>query len=300
MSKDKNNQEVDLSKYKDLNGLSVGKMEFGLWLSENRGRIMKIVIIGLIALSVFFFVYSSYNYAVYFLTGSTQEDAIALIKSNVTSQRNVTADFVVSAPQIFKSGEAYDLVVSIKNPNDKFYANFTYCFLNGSQELACGSNFIMPGEEKYVSVLGQKIDTAALTVSFKFNTTSWRRVDTHIIPDWNSLANSRLNFYFEGINLSLANESGLSEQIGLDSLEFTVTNRTSYGYYEVPLSISFYSGSELVGVNRYIMKSFLASESRFVRLSWLGGLSGVTRTEIRPELNLSDDSIYLNYQGAKQ
>ncbi len=217
MAKDKNNQEVDLSKYKDLSGLSVEKMEFGLWLSENRSRIMKIIVFGLIAISVFFFVYSSYNYVVYFLTGSIQNDALALIKSNVASQRNVAADFVVSAPQILKSGEAYDLVVSVKNPNDKFYANFSYCFMNGGQNLVCGSNFIMPGEEKYISALGQKIDSAALALSFKIDTISWRRVDTHTIPDWGSFANSRLNFSLEGINLALANESGLSEQVGLDS-----------------------------------------------------------------------------------
>jgi hypothetical protein len=299
MSKDKNNQEPDLSKYDDLNSLSLKKMEFGLWLSENRAKIMRIVVIFLIAVSAFFFIYSSYNYVFYFLTGSTKEDVLALTKSNVTSQRKVTQDIIVSSPQIFKSGEAYDLVASVKNPNDKFFANLGYCFVINEKNVFCGSDFIMPGEEKYLLALGQKIDSVSPLLSFKLTSTSWQRVDAHKIPDWDSFSRSRLNFSFESVNLALANESGLSEKIGLDSLEFTVTNRTSYGYYEVPLVIAFYRGSELVGVNRYVVKNFLAGESRPVRLSWLGGLGEVTRTEIKPELNLPDDSIYLKYQGTQ-
>ena len=297
MSKDKNNQEPDLRKYDDLNSLSLKKMEFGLWLSENRAKIMKIVVILLIAISIFFFAYSSYNYVVYFLTGSSKEDALALTRSNIISQRKVATDIVIGSSHIFKSGEAYDLATSVKNPNDKFFANLGYCFTVNEKDVFCGSDFIMPGEEKYLLALGQKIDSVSPLLSFKLTSVSWQRVDAHTIPDWGSFSRSRLNFSFENVNLALANESGLSEKIGLDSLEFTVTNRTSYGYYEVPLVIAFYRNSELIGVNQYVVKNFLAGESRPVRLSWLGGLEGVTRTEIKPELNLPDNSIYLKYQG---
>jgi len=297
MAKNKNSQDIDLSKYDDLNGLSVSKMNFGLWLSENRAKILRIIVICLIAISAFFFVYSSYSYVVYFLNNSTSKDLTSLVKSNIVSQRNVVSDIIVSVPQIFRSGEAYDLVVTIKNPNDKFFAHFNYCFNIEGRSPFCGSGFILPGEEKYVVALGQKIETDQPAVSFKINNPSWQRIDTHKIVDWNTFAGERLNFSLENVNLALANESGLSEKVGLDSLDFTVTNRTAFGYYEVPLLISFYRDSELVGVNRYVVKNFLAGESKLVRLSWLGGLPNVTRTSVRPELDLSDDSIYLKYQG---
>jgi len=297
MAKNKNSQEIDLSKYDDLNGLSVNKMNFGLWLSENRAKILRIIVICLIAISAFFFVYSSYSYIVYFLNGSTSNDLVSLVKSNIVSQRKVVSDIVVSSPQIFKSGEAYDLVVTIKNPNDKFFAHFNYCFNIEGRSPFCSSAFALPGEEKYVVALGQKIETDSPAVSFKIDGISWQRVDTHKILDWNTFAGERLNFSLENVDLALADESGLSEKVGLDSLDFIITNRTSFGYYEVPLSIAFYRDSELVGVNSYVVKNFLAGESKSVRLSWLGGLPNVTRTSIRPELDLSDDSIYLKYQG---
>ncbi len=297
MAKNKNSRDIDLKKYDDLGGLSVDEMNFGLWLSENRAKILKIIVVCLIAISAFFFIYSSYSYIVYFLSGSTSKDLVSLVKSNVISQRKVVSDIIVSAPQIFRSGEAYDFVVTIKNPNDKFFAHFNYCFNIEGGSPFCGSSFVLPGEEKYVFALGQKIAAGQPVVSFKLESVSWQRVDSHKIVDWNTFAGERLNFSLENVNLALADESGLSEKIGLDSLDFTIINRTAFGYYEVPLSIAFYRDSELVGVNRYVVKNFLAGESKSVRLSWLGGLPNVTRTSVRPELDLSDDNIYLKYQG---
>jgi len=297
MSKDKNTHEIDLNKYRDLDGLTLKKMNFGLWLSEHRARITKLFIAFLVAISAFFFIYSSYSYIKYFLTSSSKEEEAANTQASVVSQRNLAADIVVGAPQIFRSGDNYDLVVLIKNTNDKFAAHFQFCFFSSETSINCGSGFIMPSEEKYVLALGQKIDSGAPQVGFKITDTAWQRIDNHAIPNWNSYANERLNFNFENIRLAPANESGLSEKIGLDSLEFSVTNRTNYGYYEVPFNIAFYNGNELVGVNRYIVQKFLAGETRTVRLSWLGGLSNNTRTEIRPELDLLNNNIYLNYKG---
>lgn len=299
MSKDKNTPDIDLSKYKDLDGLSLKKMDFGLWLAEHRAKIMKIFIIFLIAISAFFFIFSTYNYVRYFVTSTSKDDDIAATLLNVVSQRNLASDIVAGAPQIFPSGDNYDLVVLVKNPNDKFTANFQFCFYVEQREVACSSGFLLPSEEKYVLALGRKIDAGAPQVSFKITSTSWQRIDNHAIPNWESYANERLNFSFENIQLAPANLSGLSEKIGLDSLEFTVTNRTNFGYYEAPFNIAFYNGTELVGVNRYIIKNFLAGESRTVRMSWLGEIGGNTRTEIRPELNILDSAIYLNYQGAQ-
>lgn len=299
MAKDKNDQEIDLNKYKDLDGLSLKKMNFGLWLSESRGKIMKIIIILLIALSAFFFIYSSYNYFIYFLVGDNKESEIAFSNSSVLSPRKVVSELIISEPKIFKSGETYDLVTLLKNPNDKFIGTFEYCFSGNEKIINCSGSFILPGEEKYVFSLGQKIDDAS-TIVFKVNNMVWQRVDNRQIPNWSSFASNRLNFGLENINLALARESGLSEKLGFNSLEFTINNRTAFGYYEVPLSIALYSGSELVGFNSYVLKDFLAGETKNVRLSWLGGLENVSRTEIRPVLNILDDSIYLKYQGSPQ
>ena len=45
MAENKNGPEIDLNKYKDSEGLSIQKMNFGLWLAENREHISKTFII---------------------------------------------------------------------------------------------------------------------------------------------------------------------------------------------------------------------------------------------------------------
>ncbi len=299
MSKDKNNQEIDLAKYRDPSGLSLKKMNFGLWLSEHHKKIMNFIVFGLIALSAFFFLYSTYNYIVYFVEKPNAAEEAANVNSSVSSQRDLITDLKVSSPQIFHSGETYDLVAKISNPNDKFSGQMQYCFQINGVDSSCGSEFILPAEEKYVFALGTKVSAVSPVVSFNLKTISWQRVDNHLIPDWASFYNARINFKIDDINLAAAGQSGLSEKVDLDSLEFKITNRSPFAYYEVPLKIAFYSGTELVGVNSYVVQNFLAGEARSVHLSWSGGFGSVTRTEIKPNLNLLSDNIYLKYQGAQ-
>jgi hypothetical protein len=300
MSKDKNNHEIDLSKYEDPGGLSIKGMNFGLWLSENRKKIEKIIIIFLIALSAFFFIYSSYNYIIYFLHSSAEEsDTANLVNSNITSQRDVASDMVIKTPQIFKSGGTYDLAVDVTNPNNKFSGNFQYCFIVNKADTGCGNGYILPGEEKYIFSLGQKLDTDSPTVSFEIRSISWKRIDSHTITDWNSFANGHLNFSLKDIKFTPAGSGTSGGTNSLSSLEFSITNLTDYGYYSVPLNIAFYNGSELVGANIFVVNNFLAGEERAVRLNWVSGISEASRIEIRPNLNILDDSIYLKYQGVQ-
>jgi len=300
MSKDKNNHEIDLSKYEDPGGLSIKGMNFGLWLSENRKKITKIIIIFLIALSAFFFIYSSYNYIVYFLHSSTEEsDTASFVNSNITSQRDVASNLTIKTPRVFKSGETYDLTVDITNPNSKFSGDFQYCFVVNKTDIGCGNGNILPGEEKYIFSLGQKIDTDSPAVSFEIRNISWKRIDAHAIADWSSFTNERINFSLKNIKFTPAGSGVSGGKNSLSSLEFSITNLSNYGYYKVPLNIAFYNGSELIGANTFVVNNFLAGEEREVRLNWLSNISRAGRIEIRPSLNILDDSIYLKYQGAQ-
>lgn len=295
MSKNKNSHEIDLSKYKDYNGLSLGKLNFGLWLSERRANITKLFIFFLVALSAFFFIYASYNYIIYYLNTPSEEDEKLVSKSVVSSPKNQVSDLIISNPYVFKHQESYDFAALIKNPNGKFSAYFEYCFELGEGEIFCANSFIFPNEEKFVKIIGQKSTSTALSASLAINNINWQRVDAHQIPDWGEFFNSRLNFSLENILLTPNNTA----ENNLSTLSFSITNRTPYSYYEMPLSINFYKDNELVGVNKYIVKDFITGDKRNIRLTWKGLLLGVTRTEIRPEINLLDESVYLKYQGLK-
>lgn len=297
MAKDKNsNPDKDLEKYHDEGGVSLRGMSFGLWLAENRRRIGKIIVVLLFALCAFFLVYSAYGYITYFLAGDpeAQSDASNLAKS----PRQLTEDIQLSGVQVFKSDGHYDLTARTVNPNTKFLSKFEYCFRQDGLDVACGADFLLPGEDKYILALARDLNGSAAGVSFVITSNSWQRIDSRQIPDWASYAASRLNFAVSDISLSLAGASGSLDRDGLNSLSFNIANQTAYAYYEAPLNILIYSGSELVAVNRYSLNNFLAGDSRSISLSWVGDLRGASRAEIKPAINILDENVYLKYQGA--
>lgn len=293
MSKDGNlEKDINLDRFDD-GGVSMREMKIGLWLAERRQLIIKLIIIFLIAISAFFFVFSTYQYVQYFLAGDPSDQFDANL--GVMSPRKVTEDLVVGSLQSFPSGEKTDLAVLVTNPNPKFAANFNYCFRAAEADLECGAGYVMPGEEKYVLSLGRP--GAGEGVFFEITEVYWRRIDPRQFGEWSDYAAKRLDLRVSDLEFSPAARSGLSEKVALNSLNFTITNNTPYGYYQAPISILFYSGTRLAGVNRYLVENFRPGEKRTVNLSWPGDLASVTKTEIKPDINILDDSIYLPYRG---
>lgn len=296
MSKKENlEQDIDLNKYDDQSGVSLKEMDFGLWLAENRQKFLKLLTGILIALCAFFFIYSTYNLIIYYLSGDPNMDL--LIDNTPTSPRQLTTDLEISPLEAFAGENNYDLAIKLNNPNDKFLATFDYCFALADTDLNCGTSFILPNEEKYILNLGQTLDGNSNQLSFKINAIFWQRVNSHDIPDWAAYRQERLNFIVNNLDFSSGQANSLSSKLSLSDLEFSIDNSTPYGYYEVPLNILLYNGENLVGVNRYILKNFLSGSKRDIKMSWTGSLPNVNRVEVQPDLNIVDENVYAKYQG---
>ena len=296
MSKDKNNSlDESLKGYEDPSGLTVKEMNFGLWLAQNRQKILKSIIIALILISAGLFTYSTYHFINYFRAGDPNKQI--LVDNINTSPRQLTEDLELSPISVFVSGERYDLAVKVKNPNAKFMATFNYCFTQGENNIFCGTGFILPGEEKYILSLGRNNLSGLSNVSFQLADIFWQRINPHQISDWDDFAAGRLNFAIFETDFAAASDSGLSDRISLNTLSFSVKNDTPFGYYEVPFNIILFSGSEIVGVNRYFVNDFIAGETRQVKISWPGNFRSVNRVEVMPELNIIDENVYSKYRG---
>ncbi len=294
MIKDENSKrDINLKDY-DSGGVSLWKMSFGLWLSENRQLMLKILTTGLIFISAFFFIFSTYQYVRYFMVGDPNDDVSA--DNLVFSPRKVTDDLVIAPLQVFPAGGKIDLVAPISNPNDNFMATFRACFRQGDKEISCQTDFILPAEDKHLVALGLALDnTSGLT--FSVEEIFWRRISTRQITDWPTFLKERLQFSVTNLKFLPAHRSDLSSQVDLNSLNFSLTNNTSYGYYQVPLTLLFYNKTQLVGINRYVLNDFLPGQQREVNLSWTAPLASVDRVEVKPSVNIMDDTVYLLYNG---
>jgi hypothetical protein len=271
-------------------------MNAGLWLSEHRKLITKAITIFLIIISAFFFIYSSYGYIIYFINGKidNQEEV------QVLSPRNVVAPIEVAPIEVFKSGEKYDLAVRVKNPNDNFSAEFSYCINQGDAEVYCDEGFMLPLDNKYLLALATTVNPTNANLVFTIKEIFWVRTNRTEIPDWNAFLLERVNFEIAEVKFLSASKSGLSENLRLNSLEFNALNLTPYSYYQVPFNIFFYAGSELVGVERHVATDVMAGENRQIKISWSGDLGNVSRIEIIPQINVNDKDVYSKYQGLGQ
>lgn len=290
MDKDKNFEENRLRSYDDPSGVSWREMHFGLWVAEHRRLITRAVTVFLILISAFFFIYSTYAYIIYFMRGPIDNQP----ENQVVSPRNVVDNPVLEAVKVLSRGDDYDLAVKITNPNDNFWADFSYCFYQGGNQIGCDKSFLLPAEEKQIMLLGSKI-TSSAGVTFKIEDIFWSRLNRREIPDWPLFLAERTDFVVSNVEFLNANKSGLSELVKFNTLEFSIYNHSAYNYFEAPLEILFYSGSQLVGVERHLINNFMAGETRKVKISWPGDIGNVDDIKITPRIHILKSDVYLRY-----
>jgi len=296
MPKEENlNQEIDLKKYDNSDSPSLKELNFGLWLSEKRKKIRQLFIIGLIVISGGLFIYSIYNYFIYFTSPDINKQSV--VEGTIQSPKNLVNDLEISPLNIFSNSKNSDLAVKLRNSNDKFMANFTYCFTETGENLICGNGSIMPSEEKYVLALEQNITTGSGNINFVISNISWQRIDAHSIPNWSDYANDHLNYLVNNLEFNSAQSNNLVNRNNLNTLSFFIENQSAYSYYQLPLNLLFFNGDNLVGVNRYFLQNFLGGEKRNIKISWAGNLPTVNQTKVQADINLMDKNVYLQYQG---
>lgn len=299
--KNRAKSEIDLKKYEDLDGLSLREMNFGLWLSLHRRRIFKLVVIFLIIACAAMFIYSTYNYLFYFLYGRQADQDLTngltteQIGSQAYTEANTPQNLNIGTVSIFSVKGKYDFLVPLKNLNPKHSGTFNYCFQDSAgNNFVCGDSFILPGAEKYLVLAGKELDSAPVSAKLVITKIFWQRLNAHTIPDWQSYSGPRLDLPVSAVKYSAADTSA---KTSFHTLTFKIKNNTPYNYARVPLDIVLFNGSLPTGVNSYNVDNLLSSESREINLSWPSAGERVSNVEVKPDLNILDNQVYLPYTG---
>lgn len=304
---DQNNNKIDqqmksrVENYRDIEGISTKSLNLGLWYVEHRRHMRLALIIFLIAFSGVTWAYTIYGFAYYIAQGMKNDDALLaeLVKGGSIGheyvEQTAAKNLTYFAPLAFYTNGKYDFAAEVKNPNQKWWAEFDYYFSSGSSKTKVERGFILPGEDKFVLSLAQDVPSGQ--AQFIVENISWRRISQHKIPDWQDYYDSHLNFQNKNAAFAQASQSGLSEKLNLNQLSFTTTNKTAYNYWEARFSILLYSGSTIVGVNQYTISDYMSGQSRDVNMSWPGNFGRVDKVEIIPDLNIMKDGIYIEYEG---
>jgi len=259
--KDSVKKDLDLNKYEDLEGMTLNKMKFGLWLSLNRKRIWRFIIIALIAISALMFVYSIYNYAYYFLYGRQADknllNEITSYQVDLNTYRDVNSpkDLVIGSISTFSVQGEYDFLIPLTNSNLKHTGTFNYCLqASDDTNIFCGSGFILPGTNKNIIIVGQELKAKPQNTKLVISDLFWRRLNAHTIPDWQAYQNEHLNLQISNLKYSAPVNGSKSP---FHTLSFMATNFSSYHFARLPLDILLYNGNSLSGINIYNLDIFL-------------------------------------------
>ena len=295
---------VNLNRYKDPEGLTIKKMRIGLWLVANRKN-FKLIFIVFLALVI---AYSWGRYFIVFgnqvLFGMKQDKKIiqALIVPNLidyeTLSKNSAKNLEINQPGVIAiSDNKFDFYIKIRNPNHKYWTHFDYHFRLDNKDTRKESNFILPGETKYILLLGEKLETKSKNREFVIDRIEWERIDSHKYNNWPLFAKEHLDIKISDIKFTPANSSVLSEKININVLDFSASNNTAYNYWDVAYNALLFKGSRIIGVNRYIADNLMSGQTQKIGITWPEDIGQVGDIVIYPEVDITRDDVYIKFDG---
>ena len=294
-----NSNKIKIDKYKDEQGLTEKKMNFGLWFVRNRKLFLGILVVVLLLVSIITWLNSIYNFSYYFFRGKAEDENVVreAIKNQVpqAESRLVLKDIQKGSVSVLRVNDKVNFVVKIDNLNIDHWAYFKYSMLIDGQETEEINGFVLPGESKYLVQIGQSITGVNKNASLVLKDVLWHRVQKHKIEDWRAFSKLRLNMEVFDKEFLPAKSSGLSEKIMLSLLRYKVKNNSPFNYWDINFNIILYSRSNIIAVNRHAINEFLSGETREVSVIIPGDINRVTEIKVVPEIDLTRSDIYMQF-----
>lgn len=282
-------------KYKDLGGLSEKHLDLGLWFLENKKKFKQLLIIFLVVFAASTLSYSAYHFGTYWFKGRLEHKQMLADMTNVRLGSDELRQILAPDNLLFSFVRAFyvqgrlDFMAKISNPNPRHQASFYYCFEDGGKELACGNDFILPNQDKYLIQLAQDLTSSLSNLQLVIKDISWQRISAHQISDWDTFKSERLDLEIETQSFRLEG--------GNYNLSFSIANKSAYSFYQLPLQIILFNNQGESGANRYIVSNFRSGEKANLSISWPAGTDRSGSAVILPDINILDDSVYLPYTG---
>lgn len=289
--------EADIDKFRDVDGVSLKELSFGLWYLENKKKLLltTYIVLGIIGFVTWFIFFKTFAYYIFIGMKEDQKMINEMVTNPGISREKVLQISaqpiqIKSAEVILNSNGTYDIVARIYNGNKNYYSNFSSSFVLGNEVFGPIKSFILPEEEKMIFLLNQELSRRPSSVDLDI-VNSWGKIDRHKIRDWDNYKNDFIDFTVSDKVFYSSRESNLTEKVNLSVVEFNIRNNSAYSYYNVPLDILLYSRGQLVSVNKYSVDRFLSGETRKVNVTWSGVVPRADEIEVIPYVNIMDSNF---------
>lgn len=278
--------------------LTEKQLKWAEWWVTHKVQVRRIFVICMIVLDTALVGYALFGFADWFFgSGELERRQIAQLTRQWTDfdafrQKTAPQPLAIDDPLVLLAGERrYDFVSQATNPSPLWWVEFDYRFTAGSLETAPKRGFLLPGETKWLEALGTRSDFRPSSPKIVVENVIWHRVNLHKTrPDYVTWATSRLNFLLTDVRFKPPDPK---DPVPISRATFTVTNDTGFGFYRLGFFVTLRAGTRIVGVNKVVISDLRAGEKREVDASWFTDLPNVNKVEVKPEVNIFDERIYI-------
>lgn len=287
----------NFEKYVDPTGeFDSQELRYGLWYMRHRVGLYRLLVGGLVAISVALWGFSLWQWGDYLFFGLTSDLALERQASRSINYRQVEEHFVAAPLQvlstdIFPGGvDKYDAVSEVGNPNDRFLARGTYRYLIDGEKTEAKPFFILPGESTLLAELGIKNSSAPGNAQLVIETMDWKRISSHQIKDPKAWQEARLDFALNDFVFTpLTNARGAKANV----ITFSLVNQSPYGYVAPQFYIGLLNQDSLVGVMPLSVDMLASLETKKIDLRNFVNTLSASSLKLFPLINVYDPAVYL-------
>ncbi len=279
-----------------MSGVSNKQLRLAKWYLDHKTRLYKSLLGLLISVNIVFWGLAIYHFINYLLLTETHEQMLTELTKNKIDYLKFHEHFkpqdlaiiksVFLAPNTSDQIKKYDFVAIIENPNKELLISLVeYYFSWDTGQTEVKETFILPGEKKYLTALGQEAGKKPIKVQFVFSDIKWQRVDSRKeVPD----ILSKMSIKEINLNYVMAEDRNLV----IPKISFEIKNQSIYSFWQVNFIIILYQDSNIVGVNTLLAKQWKSNEQREMELMW-PNIPSHTQIAVVPEINPFDQEIFM-------
>lgn len=300
MSDPKSNKQPDqFSRYTDPTGEFTNRtFEAGEWFVRNKLKLKKIFLTILTIWSIGSILFGLGYWGYYFTTGYFNDQK--MMNQQVLEIEDYESMHAEYGPKdlLYKKlfiyetvrNGAYDFVVEVNNPNDKWLATVQYKFTYAGGETPTTTAIILPGVTIPMTYLGQEKVSYPSQAKLVIDNIDWQKIDPHKIFDTATFIASRQAVSYGNFEYKQASEA---QNVPNNTIKFDIRNDSSYSYWEADYYVEFYDMTSPVGMTFLRLDKFRTGETRSIDIrSYMNDLY-VENIKIHPITNVFDEEIYI-------
>ena len=292
-----------LNQYKpiDDSSFSSNDLSRSYWIVTHKVFFRNLLIGLLLVTDILLTVYAVGGFLSYLFVGQSREQASVVELARRVNSSSVEKLKVFAAQpmqygttQVFDTANGkFDFVVSVQNVNPEWYARVTYAFdvVDGPQTQT-HTAYILPGEEKFLTALGEKRTEASVTdATLHIVDEQWTRISPHEIQNPTEYLKSRHTFEIFDPQFKIA--AGAAGENTGNLISFDIANNSPFNYWAVPLQVVLLNAGQVQGVEEVVEREFRTGVRRTVTIHNFVKDMVVDEVRVIPSVDIFDPGVYM-------